>query len=66
MYDITGGARFIGSNMVKRLNERGITDILVVDDLESGKNSAISDFLIRSHLALAYFLVPISGVNRIK
>ncbi len=25
-----------------------------------------SDFLIRSHLALAYFLVPISGVNRIK
>lgn len=36
MFIVTGGAGFIGSNLVKGLNERGITDILVVDDLEQG------------------------------
>ena len=34
MYVVTGGAGFIGANIVKRLNERGIRDILVVDNLE--------------------------------
>lgn len=33
MFIVTGGAGFIGSNIVKGLNDRGITDILVVDDL---------------------------------
>lgn len=33
MYIVTGGAGFIGSNLVKDLNERGISDILVVDSL---------------------------------
>lgn len=37
MYIITGGAGFIGSNMVKALNGRGISDILVVDDLKQGE-----------------------------
>ncbi len=32
-YIVTGGAGFIGSNVVKALNDRGETDILVVDDL---------------------------------
>ena len=32
---VTGGAGFIGSNVVKALNDRGETDILVVDDLNS-------------------------------
>ena len=36
MYVVTGGAGFIGSNLVRGLNRRGITDILVVDDLEEG------------------------------
>ncbi len=36
MYIVTGGAGFIGSNMIKALNERGISDILVVDDLKDG------------------------------
>ncbi|MEM7310055.1 MAG: ADP-glyceromanno-heptose 6-epimerase [Planctomycetota bacterium] len=35
MYVVTGGAGFIGSNLVRGLNRRGITDILVVDDLEN-------------------------------
>jgi len=33
MIVITGGAGFIGSAMVAKLNEKGVTDILVVDEL---------------------------------
>ncbi|CAI08393.1 ADP-l-glycero-D-manno-heptose-6-epimerase (ec 5.1.3.20) [Aromatoleum aromaticum EbN1] len=36
MIIVTGGAGFIGSNIVQGLNARGITDILVVDDLTDG------------------------------
>jgi ADP-L-glycero-D-manno-heptose 6-epimerase len=36
MYVVTGGAGFIGANLVKALNDRGEKDILVVDDLEHG------------------------------
>ena len=34
---VTGGAGFIGSNIVKQLNNRGIDDILIVDDLTDGR-----------------------------
>lgn len=37
MIIVTGGAGFIGSNLVKGLNERGIRDVLVVDDLTDGR-----------------------------
>ena len=36
MIIVTGGAGFIGSNIVKGLNERGREDVLVVDDLKDG------------------------------
>lgn len=36
MIIVTGGAGFIGSNLVKGLNARGHKDILVVDDLSDG------------------------------
>ncbi len=36
MIVVTGGAGFIGSNLVRGLNRRGYTDILVVDDLTEG------------------------------
>ncbi len=36
MIVVTGGAGFIGANLVKGLNDRGYDDILVVDNLEHG------------------------------
>jgi len=37
MIIVTGGAGFIGSNIVKELNNRGHEDIIVVDDLTDGE-----------------------------
>ncbi|MEK6557534.1 MAG: ADP-glyceromanno-heptose 6-epimerase, partial [Candidatus Margulisiibacteriota bacterium] len=37
MIIVTGGAGFIGSNLIKGLNSQGITQIIVVDDLSDGK-----------------------------
>ena len=34
---VTGAAGFIGSNIVKGLNERGVTDIVAVDNLSKGE-----------------------------
>jgi len=36
MIVVTGAAGFIGSNLVRGLNRRGITDIIAVDDLSEG------------------------------
>ncbi len=35
-YVVTGAAGFIGSNLVRALNERGVTDIIAVDDMRHG------------------------------
>ncbi|MGF1762540.1 ADP-glyceromanno-heptose 6-epimerase [Aliivibrio kagoshimensis] len=37
MIIVTGGAGMIGSNIIKALNDSGINDILVVDNLKDGK-----------------------------
>ena len=48
MIVVTGAAGFIGSNLVRALNARGRTDLLLVDDLTDGRkfrNLAECDFL---------------------
>ncbi|MEW5009824.1 MAG: ADP-glyceromanno-heptose 6-epimerase [Cycloclasticus sp.] len=51
MIIVTGGAGFIGSNIVMGLNAKGINDILVVDDLSDGTkfknlvNAQIADYM---------------------
>jgi ADP-L-glycero-D-manno-heptose 6-epimerase len=53
MFIVTGGAGFIGSNLVRALNARGSADILVVDELTNGRKFAnladarIADYLDR-------------------
>ena len=39
-YIVTGAAGFIGANLVKALNERGITRIIAVDNLTKGTGGA--------------------------
>ncbi|KAJ5154975.1 NAD-dependent epimerase/dehydratase [Penicillium coprophilum] len=36
MIVVTGGAGFVGSNIIKELNNRGVTNIVVVDDMTDG------------------------------
>jgi len=56
MFIVTGGAGFIGSNIVKSLNNRGIDDILVVDNLENTeKIKNLSDLKIVNYMDKAEF-----------
>lgn len=60
MFIVTGGAGFIGSNIVKSLNERGITDILVVDDLTDGtKFINLVDLQIMDYMDKSEFITQI-------
>ena len=57
MIIVTGGAGFIGSNIVRGLNKRGLNNILVVDDLSDGnKVRNIEDCDIQDYMDKDVFL----------
>ncbi|MFN7220413.1 MAG: NAD-dependent epimerase/dehydratase family protein, partial [Burkholderiales bacterium] len=56
-YIVTGAAGFIGSNIVKALNERGIRDIIAVDNLtRAGKFRNLVDCEIAEYVDKKDFL----------
>lgn len=62
MIIVTGGAGFIGSNIVHGLNARGITDILVVDDLSDGRKCLnLADADIRDYMDKDDFLARLQA-----
>ena len=71
MIVVTGGAGFIGSNIVKGLNARGMSDILVVDDLTDGDkfinlvNLNIADYLHKDVFRERLLKGQLSGVEAV-
>ncbi|HAB74324.1 NAD-dependent epimerase/dehydratase family protein, partial [Pantoea septica] len=62
MIIVTGGAGMIGSNIVKALNDRGISDILVVDNLKDGtKFVNLADLDISDYMDKEEFLTYIAA-----
>ncbi|WP_067709315.1 MULTISPECIES: ADP-glyceromanno-heptose 6-epimerase [unclassified Erwinia] len=60
MIIVTGGAGFIGSNIIKALNDKGHTDILVVDNLKDGTKFAnLVDLNIADYMDKEDFLISI-------
>lgn len=65
MIIVTGGCGFIGSNIVKALNDKGISDILVVDNLTEGhKFSNLADLDISDYMDKLDFIELIRDEQR--
>jgi len=61
-YVVTGACGFIGANLVKGLNERGITDIIAVDNLtKADKFLNLTDCEIADYLDKAEFLALVES-----
>ncbi len=67
MIIVTGGAGFIGSNLVKALNERSINDILIVDNLEkSGKHKNLNTLEFTDYCDKRDFFNKIENLKGLK
>jgi ADP-L-glycero-D-manno-heptose 6-epimerase len=62
---LTGGAGFIGSNVLGHLNQKGVTDILVCDNLTNGakhlnlNNKTFSDYIDKNDLLAQLHNLPV-------
>ncbi len=71
MLVVTGGAGFVGSNLVAALNREGFTDILVVDHLGGGdkwanlRTAGIADYLERDAFLAALEAGKVDGISGI-
>ena len=64
MIVVTGAAGFIGSNLVKALNERGRDDVLAIDDLSEGRKIFnLADCEISDYLDKVRFIEAIAAGN---
>lgn len=62
MIVVTGGAGFIGANLVKALNARGHQDVMVVDDLSDGtKFVNLADCTLGDYLDKGEFLARVKA-----
>ncbi len=67
MIIVTGGAGFIGSNLVKGLNELGYEDILVVDNLaNASKHLNLNGVFISDFLDKQDFLKVLSSLDNVE
>lgn len=49
-YIVTGGAGFIGSNMVRKLNDHGINDIIIIDTYSNNKMANLQGLKFRDFM----------------
>jgi ADP-L-glycero-D-manno-heptose 6-epimerase len=62
---VTGGAGFIGSNLVKALNDRDRTDVVVVEDMRDGRKFRnLADCEILDLVDKDRFLENLDGIER--
>ncbi len=67
MIIVTGGAGFIGSNLVKGLNKEGIDDIIIVDNLtNSQKHKNLNTLKFRDYIDKEDFIVNLSKFKHYK
>ncbi len=67
MIIVTGGAGFIGSNLIRALNQRGESNILLVDHLVNGrKMHNLADLDIADYLDKIEFLEQVESTSLLK
>jgi ADP-L-glycero-D-manno-heptose 6-epimerase len=67
MIIVTGGAGFVGSNIVKGLNDRGIDDIIIVDNLtNSRKHLNLNRLKYVDYIDKTDFLECLPGLSDVK
>jgi len=66
MIIVTGGAGFIGSNIVKGLNDKGIEDIIIVDDLRhSEKHLNLNSLKFKDFIPAEDFFNKLNAIDDI-